>query len=271
MTLKNKVIVRIYGQEHTLKSDDSREYMQRVANLVDDKMNEIASANKKLSTSQLAVLTALNMTDEYLKILDMFEDIKSKLDNPDVELKRIEENLKITQSRLNEKSDELDRVLSDYNKLLQESSNYDNLINELKIQNDELSSELISKSSIINESEMKMREKDALINRVNMEKDALKKQVKSIETQLGQSQTEYELKLEEIIIKDEELSAKTIEAEELADKVEELQTTVKFNNDHILALKKELDIKNSEITEAWTKYDETQKELEDFIQTFDTN
>ena len=47
-----------------------REHMQRISNIVDDKMRELYDNNKKMSTSMVAVLTALNMTDEYLKAVD---------------------------------------------------------------------------------------------------------------------------------------------------------------------------------------------------------
>ncbi len=68
MTVKNKVIVRILGQEYTIRSDESREFVQQVANLIDDKMRAIYDRNKKFSTTWIAVLTALNVGDDYLKL-----------------------------------------------------------------------------------------------------------------------------------------------------------------------------------------------------------
>lgn len=270
MTLKNKVIVRIYGQEHTLRSDDSREYMQRVANLVDDKMKEIGSVNKRLSTSQLAVLTALNLTDEYLKVLDMFEDLKSKLDNPDFEVKRLQDNLSIYQEKLAEKTDEVDKVMIDYNKLLQNSNDYDNQIGKLKVQNDDLNFELNQRNSKIDEFEAASKEKDTIINRINMEKDALKRKLKIYEGKTEESENELEEKVVELSIKLDEINLKDAEIFDLKEEVEELRSSTKFSNEHILALKKELDIKDEEIKDVWDKYDITKKELDEFIDTFDS-
>lgn len=270
MTLKNKVIVRIYGQEHTLRSDDSREYMQRVANLVDDKMKEIGSLNKRLSTSQLAVLTALNLTDEYLKVLDMFEDLKSKLDNPDFEVKRLQDNLNISQDKLAEKTEEVDRVMIDYNKLLQSSSEYDNIIGKLRLQNDDLSFEINQLNSKIDEIEVSSKEKDTLINRINMEKDALKRKLKIYEGKTEESENELEEKLVELSIKMEEIASKDVEIFDLKEELEELRSSTKFSNEHILALKKELDIKNEEVKDVWDKYEIMKKELDEFIETFDS-
>lgn len=269
MTLKNKVIVRIYGQEHTLRSDDSREYMQRVANLVDDKMKEIGSLNKRLSTSQLAVLTALNLTDEYLKILDMFEELKSKLDNPDYEVKRLQDNLNISQRKLAEKTEEIDKVMTDYKKLLESSNEYENSISKLRVENDNLNFEISQKKSKFEDLEASNKEKDAIINRINMEKDSLKRELKICESKIEESECELEEKVLELTVKLEELTSKDADVFDLSEEVEDLKSNIKFNNEHILALKKEIDIKNNELKDVWAKYDETKNELDEFIETFD--
>ncbi|MGB3367934.1 MAG: cell division protein ZapA [Acidaminobacteraceae bacterium] len=270
MTLKNKVIVRIYGQEHTLRSDDTREYMQRVANLVDDKMKEIGSINKKLSTSQLAVLTALNLTDEYLKVLDMFEDLKSKLDNPDFEVKRLQDNLNISQGKLAEKTEEVDRIMMDYNKLLQNSSEYENQIGKLRLQNDDFNFEINQKNSKLSQIENTCKEKDTLINRINMEKDSLKRKLKIYEGKTSDYDNKLEEKILELSIMMEEIASKDVEIFDLKEELDELRSSTKFSNEHILALKKEIDIKDDEIKDVWDKYEITKKELNEFIETFDS-
>ncbi len=54
MSEKNKLTVKIHGFEYKLISDDPKNYMKSVANYVDTRMNDIAAANKKLSTSMSA-------------------------------------------------------------------------------------------------------------------------------------------------------------------------------------------------------------------------
>ena len=75
---KNKVTVKIMDRDYTLVSDDSREHMQRVANFVDDKMRETFSSNKKLSTSMIGVLTALNIADELYKVISEKEELEKE-------------------------------------------------------------------------------------------------------------------------------------------------------------------------------------------------
>ncbi|MCS7204977.1 MAG: cell division protein ZapA [Leptospiraceae bacterium] len=62
----HKVRVEIFGQEYQLKSDNtSEEYMMMVANYVDSKMKELSSQfSHRLSHTQLAILAAINITDE---------------------------------------------------------------------------------------------------------------------------------------------------------------------------------------------------------------
>ncbi len=83
---KNKVDVRIAGKDYTLVGIETDEYIQRVGLYIDKKMNEITRTNSKLSTSMVAVLTAINVADDYFKAHEN-ESILKK------ELKRIQEEL----------------------------------------------------------------------------------------------------------------------------------------------------------------------------------
>ena len=67
MGSKNKVEVRIRGKDYTIVGVESEEYIQRIALYVDKKMEKVLASNTKLSTSMAAVLTAINVADEYFK------------------------------------------------------------------------------------------------------------------------------------------------------------------------------------------------------------
>ncbi|MFR8975151.1 MAG: cell division protein ZapA, partial [Eubacteriales bacterium] len=62
--MANKLQVKICGQEYTLVSDDSREYMLEMADYVDRKMVAVKNQNNRLSTSMAAILVALNVADD---------------------------------------------------------------------------------------------------------------------------------------------------------------------------------------------------------------
>jgi cell division protein ZapA len=64
---KNRVRVNIYGEEYTVRSDGDEEYIRQVSGYVDRKMREIADKMSNKSPSRIAILAALNITDEFFK------------------------------------------------------------------------------------------------------------------------------------------------------------------------------------------------------------
>lgn len=76
---KTRTTVRIAGKEYTIASTDSPEYVNRVASWVDRRMNELSAATH-LPAAQLAVLTAVNTTDEMMKSRDDVRRLEKELD-----------------------------------------------------------------------------------------------------------------------------------------------------------------------------------------------
>lgn len=78
---KTKVTVEIYGESYALKGDIEPERIMRLAAMLDERMKKTAKANLRLSPTKIAVLTALNIADEflrleqdYLKLLEMIKE-----------------------------------------------------------------------------------------------------------------------------------------------------------------------------------------------------
>lgn len=78
--MANRVTVRICGQEYTLVADESAEYMERVAALVDDRMEQLQAA-LHVSQTDAAVLTAVNLADELLKNQAAAENLRRQVKN----------------------------------------------------------------------------------------------------------------------------------------------------------------------------------------------
>ncbi|MBQ9915443.1 MAG: cell division protein ZapA [Clostridia bacterium] len=68
MAEKNTLIAKINGRDYTLASTESREYMLSIADLVDRKMKQVQATSSHLNTTHIAVLTALNLADDYMRI-----------------------------------------------------------------------------------------------------------------------------------------------------------------------------------------------------------
>ncbi len=91
MSVKNKIEVRIGGKDYKLVGVESEEYMQRVAYYIDKKMNEVMRNNSRLSTAMVAVLTAINVADDYVKTHKEKEQIRDEALKMNQELSALRE------------------------------------------------------------------------------------------------------------------------------------------------------------------------------------
>ena len=87
---KTRTTVRIAGKEYTIASYDSEEHVNRVAGWVDRKMSELAVATR-LPAAQLAVLTAVNATDDMMKSRDEVRRLQRELDELREKLEQMEQ------------------------------------------------------------------------------------------------------------------------------------------------------------------------------------
>jgi len=58
---------------------ESPSHVRLVASLVDDKMREISYKNPTLDVNKLAVLTAVNAVNDYIKLKDQLERLQEEL------------------------------------------------------------------------------------------------------------------------------------------------------------------------------------------------
>ena len=70
---KNRVTVDIYGQKYTIVGPESKSHIRHVAEMVDQKMRETSTANPTLDIHKLAVLTAVNAMNDYIKLMEQYE------------------------------------------------------------------------------------------------------------------------------------------------------------------------------------------------------
>ncbi|MEH7650875.1 cell division protein ZapA [Bacillus safensis] len=76
---KMKTTVEIYGQSYTIIGQETKMHMRHVASIVDDKMREINEKNPYLDINKLAVLTAVNVVHDYLKLKEQYEKLEIQL------------------------------------------------------------------------------------------------------------------------------------------------------------------------------------------------
>lgn len=71
----NKVTVMIKGQEFTISGEKPRDHIIKVAAYVDEIMKTIDSANHNIPTTKLAILSAVNITDEFFSLKDGYAEL----------------------------------------------------------------------------------------------------------------------------------------------------------------------------------------------------
>ncbi len=68
---KNRVTVMIMGEEYMLRGSSSPETMHKVGQHVDQLMKRLAENNIQMSKQKIAVLAAINLADELIKLKEL--------------------------------------------------------------------------------------------------------------------------------------------------------------------------------------------------------
>ncbi len=76
--MKRQTEVEIGGKRYVVKSDLDSQDIHRIAKYVDDKMKGVKENTSVISTSQLAILTALNVTEELFQLQLQQEEMEQR-------------------------------------------------------------------------------------------------------------------------------------------------------------------------------------------------
>lgn len=78
--MESKVKVKIYGSEYSIKGDADPEYIQRLAEYLNNRMVETGKNLSSGNVLQIAILAALNIADEYFQLQGMKGDVSGELE-----------------------------------------------------------------------------------------------------------------------------------------------------------------------------------------------
>ena len=76
--MANRITMSICGQDYTLVAEESAEYMEKVGNLVNEKMAELMT-QAHVSRNDAAVLAAINLADELFKSQEGTENLRRQV------------------------------------------------------------------------------------------------------------------------------------------------------------------------------------------------
>jgi len=90
--LKKRYEIEIFGQELAVLSDAEDEQVANVVRYVNKKMEDIVRANDGLRTLDVAILAALNISEDYLKLKGVNQDLCDQLQHRSEKLIQLIEN-----------------------------------------------------------------------------------------------------------------------------------------------------------------------------------
>lgn len=73
--MKKTIEVHIMGQKFLVRSESDEHYVSRVAEFVNEKVTEISRKTQSIPSLNVAILAAMNIADEYLRMRDKKEQI----------------------------------------------------------------------------------------------------------------------------------------------------------------------------------------------------
>ena len=112
MNTKNDVEVIINGKQYTLSGYESSDYLQKIANHINDKIAEFKQQESylRLDTEMRNILLAINLSDEYYKaIKDEMLTMQSEIDKAKEKIKELSDEKQKAQNEIIRLETELGR------------------------------------------------------------------------------------------------------------------------------------------------------------------
>ncbi len=112
MNTKNDVEVIINGKQYTLSGYESSEYLQKIANHINDKIAEFKEQDGylRLDTEMKNILLAINLSDEYYKAFKDSNDIKKENEEMEKEIFDIKHEMLTMQSELDKANEQIKKL-----------------------------------------------------------------------------------------------------------------------------------------------------------------
>ena len=76
-SVENKVIVRIFGDDYPITGTQDPAYISKIADLVDSRMQQVASQSRTRVRDKVAILTALSLASELMDRNETLEEVES--------------------------------------------------------------------------------------------------------------------------------------------------------------------------------------------------
>lgn len=142
---RNRITVIINGRQYVVVSDESQEYLKKLAEYVSEKVDYVRQSTKNIMGERPIVLAALNICDEYFKALEGGNAIASQAERNSEKMQKLKEendrlnemieksdfeiDIKMLQKKLDDAEAEIERLKS-----LPETKSIEKLEHEHKLE-----------------------------------------------------------------------------------------------------------------------------------------
>ena len=147
--MESKITVKIFGQEYTIAGDKAAEEIEKIAEYVDNKMRLISRVAGDSGQGSIAILSAINVAEEYFDALSQIEQLKiskTQLENDSKYYLKMWEDAKQNSMQYKESMSEIKTQKKEnderFKELQAKCSEYENSFFDLQMENIQLKSEL---------------------------------------------------------------------------------------------------------------------------------
>lgn len=147
--MDNRAIVKIFGQEYNIAGDKSEEEICRIAEYVDEKMRLISKVAGESAGGSIAILSAINIAEEYFDSLDQIESLKSAKLQLENDAKYYQKMWEDAKKSFRQHKDDMETMKSQqveeeerFKDLEAKCSEYENSFFDLQMENIQLKSEI---------------------------------------------------------------------------------------------------------------------------------
>ncbi len=185
MEERNTVTVKIFGQEYTISGGMPREYIMKVADYVDSKMTEIGEGSSS-PISWVAVLSAINITDELFKTIDERNELlKANLDYQSnaEKYEKLWDDAQRSLAGAREREQDTTELYTEINDLRKQNDTLRNKLQELSDQLAHAQSAPQEANDMIKQLEAKCRDTESSFFDLQMENIHLKNELENLRRQ----------------------------------------------------------------------------------------
>lgn len=166
MANKNKISVQILGQDHYLISTDDQSYVEKVAKLVDDRMQAILRSNSSLSYTKIAILTALNLADDLSKARVQLEELLPNQSPPSDDIEETKKQITSLSQHVSDAENLYDNILGEFQQLKSSRESQENQLRHLAEKLENLCGDMLDGDEALNRATLRIAElEEALLQR----------------------------------------------------------------------------------------------------------